>query len=360
MSGGLEIAVANQIGDFRLDVGFKTSAGVTALFGPSGAGKSTLVQMIAGLRRPNSGSIRIGGDVVFDSRNGINCRPERRRVGMVSQRPNLFPHLNVKRNLTYANWAGGRGSNAAELERIINLLGIEELLSRYPANLSGGEAQRVAIGRALLSDPAILLLDEPLSSLDSARKQEILPWLEHLRDDAELPILYVSHSLDEITRIADTMIVLDQGSVVAQGSLGSVLAQVELDAVTGIDEAGAVLEGVVGAYDDQSGLITVEVSAQSVYVADDQLQSGHKIRLRIRARDVAISLQIMPKISIRNQLSCVVDAMWDVSASHVELVMKLGDQWLRARLTKAAVTELELKPGTEVVALIKTMALTKS
>ena len=356
----MEIAIKSQIGDFRVDVDLKTSTGVTALFGPSGAGKSTLVKMIAGLHRPDQGSISIGEQVVFDSHKSINIRPEKRRVGMVLQRPNLFPHLSVKRNLTYANWAGGRASKTKELDRIINLLGIEELLSRYPANLSGGEAQRVAIGRALLSDPAILLLDEPLSSLDGARKQEILPWLEHLRNDAQLPILYVSHSLDEIARIADTMIVLDQGKVVAQGPLGSVLARVELDTVTGIDEAGAVLEGMVAAYDDQSGLITVDVSGQSVHVADDQLQSGHKIRLRVRARDVAISLQRLSKISIRNQLDCEVDAMWEVSASHVELVMKLGDQWLRARLTKAAVSELDLKPGTKVVALIKTMALTKS
>lgn len=211
-----DVAVKRKLGDFSLDVSFKSQAPVTALFGPSGSGKTSIGNAISGLVKPDAGKIEVGENLLFDSASGINIPVHRRRVRVVFQESRLFPHLNVKQNLLYGRWLS-RKSGGSEFDEVVRLLGLENLLKRRPRTLSGGERQRVAIGRALLADPAALLMDEPLASLDQARKQEIFPYLEKLVATAKIPILYISHVQEEIERLAQTVVVLDQGRVKSVG-----------------------------------------------------------------------------------------------------------------------------------------------
>jgi molybdate transport system ATP-binding protein len=215
----LAVEVEKQLGALRLSVAFQAAGGATALFGPSGAGKTSVVNMIAGLLPPDRGSIAIDGAMLFDSAHGINVPPHLRRIGYVFQEGRLFPHLSVRQNLDYGRRMSGRPRDVKELDRIVALLDIGHLLDRRPRLLSGGERQRVAVGRALLMQPRLLLLDEPLASLDVAHKREILPYLVRLRDDAAIPIVYVSHTAAEVRRIATTVVRLDAGRVVASGGL---------------------------------------------------------------------------------------------------------------------------------------------
>lgn len=211
-----DVAVKRKLGDFSLDVSFKSQAPVTALFGPSGSGKTSIGNAISGLVKPDAGKIEVGENLLFDSASGINIPVHRRRVRVVFQESRLFPHLNVKQNLLYGRWLS-RKSGGSEFDEVVRLLGLENLLKRRPRTLSGGERQRVAIGRVLLADPAALLMDEPLASLDQARKQEIFPYLEKLVATAKIPILYISHVQEEIERLAQTVVVLDQGRVKSVG-----------------------------------------------------------------------------------------------------------------------------------------------
>lgn len=211
-----DVAVKRKLGDFSLDVSFKSQAPVTALFGPSGSGKTSIGNAISGLVKPDAGKIEVGENLLFDSASGINIPVHRRRVRVVFQESRLFPHLSVKQNLLYGRWLS-RKSGGSEFDEVVRLLGLENLLKRRPRTLSGGERQRVAIGRALLADPAALLMDEPLASLDQARKQEIFPYLEKLVATAKIPILYISHVQEEIERLAQTVVVLDQGRVKSVG-----------------------------------------------------------------------------------------------------------------------------------------------
>lgn len=213
----LAVDVQKQLGDFFLSAKFETEHGVTALFGASGSGKTSLVNMIAGLLKPDRGRITIDGDVMFDSSAGVNVPPHRRGVGYVFQEGRLFPHMNVRSNLDYGRWMSGLKPDQAAFDRVVNLLGVGHLLNRRPGGLSGGERQRIAIGRALLMQPRLLLLDEPLASLDAARKAEIFPYLERLRDEGHVPMIYVSHSPEEIRRIASIIVRLDGGLVRAVG-----------------------------------------------------------------------------------------------------------------------------------------------
>jgi molybdate transport system ATP-binding protein len=215
----LAVDVQKRLGDFQLAIKFETAHGVTAIFGPSGSGKSSVVNMIAGLLRPDKGRIAINGEALFDSATGVDRKPQRRGVGYVFQEGRLFPHLNVCANLDYGRWASGLKFDRKRFDGVVDLLGIARLLDRRPATLSGGERQRVAIGRALLMQPRLLLLDEPLASLDAARKADIFPYLERLRDEARVPMIYVSHSPGEIRRIANSVVYLEGGQVRAVGGL---------------------------------------------------------------------------------------------------------------------------------------------
>jgi molybdate transport system ATP-binding protein len=239
----LELDVSHRLGGFSLEARFCAGPGLTALFGPSGSGKTALVNLIAGLSRPKRGRIVADGEVLVDTATGRFVPRHRRRIGYVFQEARLFPHLSVRGNLLYGRWFAPKGASRESLDRVVDLLGIGHLLARRPRRLSGGETQRVAIGRALLAAPRLLLLDEPLAALDAARKEEILPYIERLRDESRIPIVYVSHAVSEVARLANTVVLLRDGRVEAAGPVAEILGRPDLALVLGEDEAGAVIEG---------------------------------------------------------------------------------------------------------------------
>lgn len=359
----LDVQIHGVVGTFQLRAKFRSQGLATAVFGHSGAGKTSLIQMLAGLRTPQAGHIRIGDTVVYDSAAGINVPVEERRVGMVFQDSRLFPHMSVERNLTYSHWAGGR-LPGLRFDKVIQLLSLENLLKRNPLTLSGGEQQRVAIGRALLSDPRILLLDEPLASLDNARKQNILPFIERVAQESRIPICYVSHSMDEVTRIADDLVVLSRGKTIASGPLTEILTRVDLGGATGRHEAGAIVSARVVAHDDTLGLTHLMLQTDpplQFELARSELPIGADVRLRIRARDVSIATQPVAGLSIRNQLPARIETVKTDEQGFAELVLRLGADGagagLRARITAASALELQLEQGDLVFALVKSIAI---
>lgn len=359
----LDVQIHGVVGTFQLRAKFRSQGLATAVFGHSGAGKTSLIQMLAGLRTPHAGHIRFGDTVVFDSAAGINVPVEDRRVGMVFQDSRLFPHMSVERNLTYSHWAGGR-LPGLRFDKVIDLLSLESLLKRNPLTLSGGEQQRVAIGRALLSDPRILLLDEPLASLDNARKQNILPFIERVAQESRIPICYVSHSMDEVTRIADDLVVLSRGKTIASGPLTEILTRVDLGGATGRHEAGAIVSAKVVGHDDTLGLTQLMLQTDpplQFELARSELPIGADVRLRVRARDVSIAMQPVAGLSIRNQLPARIETVKTDEQGYAELVLRLGADGsgagLRARITAASARELQLSQGDLVFALIKSIAI---
>ena len=356
----LTVTVAGRLGAFDLDVTFAGTGVLTALFGPSGSGKSSLVHMIAGLRRPERGRIEVGGRVLFDSETGIDVPVHRRRIGCVFQECRLFPHLTVRQNLLYGRrflplverWH----QTAPKLEPVIEMLGITALLARRPGDLSGGEKQRVAIGRALLAAPRLLLMDEPLAALDHARKQEILPYIERLRDEARLPIVYVSHALDEVTRLADTLVLLTDGRIVASGPVTEVSNRLDLNGAIGREEAGSVLETTVLGHDDRFDLTVLAVADHELRVPRIARAPGTRTRITVRARDVAVAITRPQNISVLNILEARIRAIGPGEGPYVELLLDLGGHGLRARLTRQSLTALALAPGQSVFALIKSVS----
>lgn len=352
----LDVNVRGGNGGFQVEAAFRAPAGVTALFGASGAGKTTLLRMIAGTLRPKSGRIAIGEHVLFDSDKQINLKPGQRHIGYVYQDARLFPHMNVLRNLTYAQWAGKRHS-PRKLEEITALLGIEDLLQRKPYQLSGGEKQRVAIGRALLSAPKLLLLDEPLSSLDHARRQEILPFLERLRDESGVPIVFVSHEVDEVARLADTLVLLHRGKVQETGSVFDIFSHIK---TRGVD-ASILLQGQVVSSDETYGLIDIAVGSHLFQLTDHALPKGMVVRLRIHARDVSISRTAPQNISIRNIFPVHVTKMTlDQHSPFAELQLQMGETQLLSRISRKSAEDLTLKTGEQVFALIKAVSIDRS
>ncbi len=359
----LDVQIHGVVGTFQLRAKFRSQGLATAVFGHSGAGKTSLIQMLAGLRTPHAGHIRIGDTVVFDSAAGINVPVEERRVGMVFQDSRLFPHMSVERNLTYSHWAGGR-LPGLRFDKVVDLLSLENLLKRNPLTLSGGEQQRVAIGRALLSDPRILLLDEPLASLDNARKLNILPFIERIAQESRIPICYVSHSMDEVTRIADDLVVLSRGKTIAYGPLTEILTRVDLGGATGRHEAGAIVSAKVASHDDALGLTRLLLQTEppmQFELARSDLPIGADVRLRIRARDVSIATEPVTGLSIRNQLPARIETVKTDEQGYAEIVLRLGEDGsgagLRARITAASAKELQLSEGDLVFALVKSIAI---
>ncbi|OHC72233.1 MAG: molybdenum ABC transporter ATP-binding protein [Rhodocyclales bacterium RIFCSPLOWO2_02_FULL_63_24] len=346
---------------FRLDYpGFALDAdlelpgrGVSALFGHSGSGKTTLLRCIAGLER-GAGRLEVKGEVWQDA--DIFMPTHRRPLGYVFQDARLFAHLDVARNLDYGQRRAG-GAPAIERAAIVDLLGLGPLLDRLPARLSGGEQQRVAIARALLTAPRLLLMDEPLASLDLARKQEILPYLERLRDELEIPMLYVSHAADEVARLADHIVVMQQGRAVAQGPLAATLARLDLPIRLG-EDAGAVFAGTVAERDAEWHLARIEFDGGELWVRDSGVPVGRQVRLRILARDVSIASSRHDDVSIMNLLPATVTA--HASEDHPSLVLlqlRVGATTLLARLTRRSAQRLDLAPGREVWVQIKAVAL---
>ena len=344
-------------GEFVLDVDLEMAGqGITAVFGPSGSGKTTLLRLIAGLDRA-PGHLEVNGEIWQDDAARLFVPTHKRALGYVFQEASLFRHLSARRNLEYGMKRVPAGARRVNMQRILDLLGIGHLLERMPDSLSGGERQRVAIGRALLTSPRVLLMDEPLSALDLARKQEILPYLERLHDELEIPILYVSHAADEVARLADHIVVLDSGRAVAQGPLADTLARLDLPIRLG-DDAGVVLDARVGERDDAWHLARVDFAGGTLWVRDTGLPAGHRVRIRILARDVSVALDHHERTSILNLLPGTVAAIADESHPALALVrVDVGGQPIVARVTRRSASTLGLVPGMPVWLQIKAVAL---
>jgi len=352
----LKVAVEHHFGSFVLDAAFDSAGGLTALFGRSGAGKTSLINAIAGLLRPERGQIIVDGEVLTDTERGIFVPARRRRIGYVFQEGRLFPHLSVRQNLLYGRWFARKGGRAGEVDQVVELLGIGALLHRRPANLSGGEKQRVAIGRALLARPRLLVMDEPLASLDEARRSEILPYIERLRDEAGVPIIYVSHQVAEVARLATTMVVLTEGRVAAIGPTAAIMGRIDLFPLTGRAEAGAILATRVAGHDPAFGLTILRAAAGELRVPHLDLPVGAALRIRIRARDVMIALHPPEGLSALNVLPGTVAEIGRTDGPIVEMRLDCAGEALIARLTRRSVETLGLAPGCPVYAVIKSIA----
>lgn len=355
------IRVRKQLGAFRLDVDFEgTARGVTALFGASGAGKSTVLAAVAGALKPDAGRIAVGERVLFDADAGVDLAMEARAVGWVFQDARLFPHLSVAGNLAYGlKRARGRPQRVG-LAEVAGVLGIEALLERRPRDLSGGERQRVAMGRALLSQPRLLLMDEPLSALDAPRKAEILPFLERMKAAFDLPILYVAHSLAEVTRLADRLVVLDAGAVIAQGPLTEVLARADLPLLAGRSDAACALEATVTGHDPARGLTRLRLDEAELLTPSLDRPVGARVRAVVLARDVLIATEAPRGLSARNVLPAAVERLDDRRNGTVLATLRLAgapQARLLAAITRDAALSLGLAPGLAVWAVVKSVAV---
>ena len=344
--------------DFELDVDLDLPAhGITVLFGPSGSGKTSLLRCVAGLERAQSAVIRIDGQMWQDDQNWVFLPTYKRPLGYVFQEASLLEHLDVVGNLRYGIKRVGLGKDTQPLEAAIDLLGIETLLRRRVHQLSGGERQRVAIARALALQPRLLLLDEPLASLDHARRQDILPWLERLRDEVRIPMLYVTHAIEEVTRLADTLVALQRGKVMAAGPVADVLSQTQSTVLPG-EDVGALLQGSVEQLDPRWHLAQIRFAGGVLSLRDSGLALGRPVRLRVLARDVSLATVEPRQTSIQNLLPCVIRAITpDAHPSQVLVKLACGSSELLARITARAAAELALEPGKPVWAQVKSVAL---
>lgn len=355
-----EVRLQLQRSGFSLDVAFRLPGqGITALFGVSGSGKTTVLRSIAGLERAARGLVRLGTETWQDDMQGLFVPTWRRPLGYVFQEASLFEHLDVQGNLRYGlKRSGDAAQGEATLAQAIALLGIAHLLQRRPAELSGGERQRVAIARALATRPRLLLLDEPLAALDAARRQEILPWLERLRDELALPMLYISHSAEEVARLAQQLVVLREGRVLAQGPVGDVMSGDAAGELFG-EEMASLIEGRIAARDAAYALMRVDFAGGSVWLRDQaQLAIGHPVRLRLLARDVSVTLDEPQRSSVQNHWPGRVEAILpDGHPAQVQLRLRCGDTAVIARLTRRAVDQLALSPQQTVWVQVKSAAL---
>lgn len=339
----LRVQITHRAPHLRVD--FSVPAGVTALFGPSGAGKTSVLMAVAGLLRADQAEITLDGQALPQA-------PHRRRIGMVFQEPRLFPHLSLRQNLTYGQrWARPGGP---DLDQVTALLGLDGLLSRPIAALSGGEAQRVSIGRALLSNPAVLLMDEPLSALDATRKAEILPWLESLAETTRLPVLYVSHSMTEIARLARRMVVIDQGQQRAEGALEEILSDPGLVGLIGLSEAGSVIPAMAGPR-AADGLTEVTTRGGLLYLPLN-VAPGTRLRLRLPAQDILLSRARPQGLSALNILQARILQVTEAEGQAL-IQLAMGEDRFLARLTLRSTRALGLAPGQEIHAVLKTVAL---
>jgi molybdate transport system ATP-binding protein len=350
----LSVDVTHRLGSFVLDAHFVSDGRLTAFFGSSGAGKTSLINIIAGIVRPDRGRIVLDDRILVDTDQNIFVPKHRRRVGYVFQEGRLFPHLTVRQNLLFGRWFTPGRERDIGFDQVLDLLGIGHLLDRRPGALSGGEKQRIAIGRALLTSPRLLLLDEPLASLDDTRKDEILPFIERLRDEAEVPIVYVSHSLSEVARLATTVVMLGGGKIAAVGPPAEVLGRRDLIIPDAAAEAGALIETTVAEHDETFGLTILTSAAGSLQAPRLDLPVGTPVRVRIRARDVMIANARPEGLSALNVLPGRV-TMLDAADGLVDVGLDCGGVRLAARLTKKSVDALRLAPGVQVYAVIKSV-----
>lgn len=356
----IDVRLQLKYSDFALEVDLHLPGrGVTALYGHSGSGKTTCLRCIAGLERAEDGFVQINDEVWQDSRNGLFVPPHKRGLGYVFQEASLFPHLSVRANLEFGLKRIPRQQRRVDMAHATELLGIGHLLDRHPQHLSGGERQRIGIARALLTSPSLLLMDEPLAALDSQRKSEILPYLERLHDELDIPVLYVSHAQDEVARLADHIVLLSDGKALASGPIGETLARLDLPLALG-DDAGVVINGAVSAYDDHYQLLTLQLPASALHmrVAHAPLAVGKALRIKVQARDVSLSLQAEEHSSILNRLPVTVTQ--EISAdnsAHVLVRLDAGGTPLLARITRFSRDQLQLHPGQRLWAQIKAVAV---
>lgn len=342
-------------GDFILDVDVAfPDRGVTAVFGPSGCGKTTLLRAMAGLERDRNGFFQVGGVVWQDG--GRFLAPHRRPLGYVFQEASLFPHLSVRRNLEYGLKRVPEDQRRVTLDEAVELLGLKDLLKRRPDGLSGGERQRVSVARALLTSPRLLLMDEPLSALDRASKRDILPYLERLHDQLSMPVVYVSHSPDEVARLADYLVLLDAGRIRAAGPIGELLTRLDLAREQGA-EAESIIEATVAGHDDAYHLSYLDFAGGRFSVARNALAIGHPARLRVLARDVSITLRPQTDTSILNIFPATIDGLLEEDPAQMLVRLDMGGSPLLARITRKSSNALDLAPGKQVYAQVKTVAL---
>jgi molybdate transport system ATP-binding protein len=366
----VDVRIQHRFGAFTLDAAFAAGTGVTALFGPSGSGKSTVVNAVSGLLEPDAGRIVVGDEVLFDSTARVCLPTWRRRIGYVFQDARLLPHLTVRQNLLFGRWLRRRdvaaaGAGAIAFEHVIEVLNLGHLLTRRPGALSGGEKQRVGIGRALLSCPRMLLMDEPLASLDHARRLEVLDYLNLIRHELKLPVLYVTHSLDEVMRLADQVVLFREGRTITQGAPADVL-NVHREALEGAEQAaGTVLETRIVAHDAQYGLTELAVNGNAAVrlrVPRAGGETGDACRILVRARDVAVATAPPVSTSVLNVLPARVATLRNLGDSVEVGATLLGDPAataVHARITRYSADQLQLAPGRDVYLLIKSVALTR-
>lgn len=345
----LDVQINGRLGEVQFDAGFAAPVGVTALFGPSGAGKTSVINAIAGLWRPEQGRIALGDRVWFDNRAGIWLPPHMRRVGYVFQDARLFPHMTVLQNLRY----GGRHDEAA----LVELLGLGGLLGRKPRALSGGEKQRVALARALMRRPDLVLMDEPLASLDGPRKADILPYLERLRDTTQVPIIYVIHAMDEVARLASTLVLMQSGRVTQAGPLADVLNDPQFAHLLARADRGALLSCTVAGYDAGDMISTVAFSGGTLSLAGQVGAVGQSLRLRVPAHDIILSLAVPTQISALNVIAVTVTSMRPDGAGGVAVGLLAGQDRLWAAITAKSARALDLAEGQQVFAMIKATAV---
>jgi molybdate transport system ATP-binding protein len=353
----LSVAVKKRRGPFALDACFELpTPGVVALFGRSGCGKSTLVNIIAGLLDADEGRVALDDTVLQDSERRLRVPPERRRIGYVFQDARLFPHLNVAANLKYGE-ARAAGHRYVSLDAVAGLLDLGGLMDRRTHRLSGGERQRVAIGRALLSQPALLLLDEPLASLDAARREEVLPYLETLRDQWAIPMVYVSHDFDEVLRLATYLVLMDSGRTIAQGGIADMSLNKDLRSIIGADAVGAIVDGTALGLDPSSGLMRVKVGHGELTLHTTKAAAGTTLRVQLLARDLIVATRAPQHLSVRNTLTGIITSVSSDDADSDLIAIDIGGTVIMARVTKAATSELALKAGLPVWALVKAVSL---
>ena len=353
----LVLDIQKKFPNFQLNFQQKLERGVTALFGQSGVGKTTLLNMIAGLVSPDQGRIVLNHQPLFDATAQINIPPENRGIGYVFQESRLFPHLSVQKNLCY----GYRQSNSAEkhtlhFQKVVDLLELEPLLKRHPNRLSGGEKQRVAIGRALLCQPKLLLLDEPLASLDAQRKTQILPFLKRVCDELDIPILYVTHLMDEIMHLAHSMAYISEGQCTLFGPLMEVLAQHEVQQFYGLNEIGSLLEAPVLRHDPSYDLTLLAHGGGLLFLPRMEVAVGQKIRIRVLPRDVILSTLPPTGNSALNILKGTIVSFASADLSHVDILLDVGSP-LWARVTRKSKDRLQLTTGKAIYAMVKSVAV---
>ena len=342
---------------FSLDAAFKSDALITGLVGPSGSGKSTIMNLIAGRLRPARGRVVVGGVLLADTDAGLLLPPHTRGVGLVFQDAQLFPHLSVRRNLTYARDFGRTGRDGIRFDAVVDVLGLAHLLTRSPHTLSGGERQRVAIGRALLAAPRLMLMDEPLASLDTARKLEILPFIERLRDEFKIPVLYVSHSLDEVSRLASYVVRIERGKITAAGPASSILAPATIFDAADRFAIISAIAGTLESYDPKFEVSTISHPAGKIIVPGRLASLGAPVRVTLRATDIALSPAPPDCLSIRTALRARI-ARVDQAGPFALVTLDIdGGDRIIACITRLAAASLKLAPDMQVYALVKSVAI---